>query len=203
MITTELRWFYPGFLPTEVRNWFQAAWDQVAVPTEIREDLYLRLPESEYLNLKLRHRDLELKIRLKQPRGLQIGDQWVGQVEVWQKWSLQDSSECLNLADVEAEATWLSVEKVRSQQQYQTFLNQPPQAIFHNQQPEQGCKVELTELKVQGAAWWSLAFEAFGDSSQQFNQLQGVAEQINNPLAPTLDLPHSYGYSKWLSNIHR
>jgi hypothetical protein len=203
MITTELRWFYPGFLPTTVRNWFQAAGDQATVLTEIREDLYLRLPGSEYLNLKLRHGDLELKLRLKQPRTLQVGDRWVGQVEVWQKWSLQDSSERLNLADVDAGAAWISVEKVRSQQQYQTFLNQPPQAIFHNQQPEQGCKVELTELKVQGAAWWSLAFEAFGDSSQQFNQLQGVAEQINNPLAPTLDLPHSYGYSKWLSNIHR
>ncbi|MBD1996568.1 hypothetical protein H6G00_08040 [Leptolyngbya sp. FACHB-541] len=201
MITTEMRWFYPGSLPTAVRNWFQATWDQAIAPIEVREDQYLQLPKCEYLNLKLRHGSLELKLRLKQLRTLQVGDRWAGQVEVWQKWSLQDSSEYLDLADVEAEATWISVEKVRSQQQYQTFPAQPPKAISFEQQPEQGCRVELTELKVQDAAWWSLAFEAFGDPSQQFNQLQVVVEQISNPLAPTLDLHHSYAYPKWLLNI--
>ncbi|MBD2058342.1 hypothetical protein H6F88_20495 [Oculatella sp. FACHB-28] len=201
MITTELRWFYPGSLPTTVGNWFQATWDQAIAPIEVREDRYLQLPKCEYLNLKLRHGSLELKLRLKQLRTLQVGDRWVGQVEVWQKWSLQDSSEPLDLANVEAEATWISVEKVRSQQQYQTFPTQSLKAISFEQQSEQGCRVELTELKAQDATWWSLAFEAFGDPSQQFNQLQAVAEQINNPLAPTLDLHHSYAYPKWLFNI--
>lgn len=200
MITTELRWFYPGSLPATVRDWFWAAWDQPAVLPEAREDRYLRLP-CEYLNLKLRHEHPELKLRLKQSGELQISH-WVGRVEVWQKWSFQNSVEYLNLVDAETEAVWVGVEKVRSQQQYQTFPAQPPKAISLEQQPEQGCRVELTELKAQDSNWWSLAFEAFGNPSEQFKQLKAVAKQLNNPLAPTLDLHHSYAYPKWLLNIH-
>jgi hypothetical protein len=62
--------------------------------------------------------------------------------------------------------------------------------------------VELTELEVQEAVWWSLAFEAFGEPDQQFNQLQAVAAQNSNPFAPILDWQHSYAYPKWLLNFN-
>ncbi|NJL36918.1 MAG: hypothetical protein HC899_09210 [Leptolyngbyaceae cyanobacterium SM1_4_3] len=184
-----------------VKDWFIATRNQVVAPSEAREDRYLQLSGYDFLNLKLRHGNLELKLRLKQLSKLQVGERWMGQVEVWQKWSLEDFPGHLNLADSDLEGTWISVRKVRSQQQYQTFLDQPPKAVSLEQQPDQGCRVELTELEVQDAVWWSLAFEAFGDPDQQFNQLQAVAEQLSDPLAPILDLQHSYAYPKWLLNL--
>jgi hypothetical protein len=200
MITTELRWFNPGSLPASVRDWFNATWDQPIAPPEVREDRYLQLPGCSYLNLKLRCDNLELKLRLNQLSTLRIGDRWVGRVEVWQKWSLQNLPGYANLAGSEWEGTWISVGKVRSQRQYETPLGQPPKAIPLEQQPERGCRVELTELKVQDTAWWGLAFEAFGEPNQQLDQLQTVAEQISNPLAPNLKLSCSYAYPEWLFN---
>ncbi|NJO52639.1 MAG: hypothetical protein HC840_28180, partial [Leptolyngbyaceae cyanobacterium RM2_2_4] len=63
-----------------------------------------------------------MKLRLKQLSKLQVGERWMGQVEVWQKWSLEDFPRHLNLADSDLEGAWISVRKVRSQQQYQTFF---------------------------------------------------------------------------------
>lgn len=129
MITAELRWFYSGSVPMAVKNWFIATRDHTVMPGEVREDRYLQLSGCDSLNLKLRHGNLELKLRLRQFSNLQVGDRWVGQVEVWQKWNLEDFPGHLNLGDSDLEGAWISVRKVRSQQQYQTFLDQPPQAV--------------------------------------------------------------------------
>jgi len=36
----------------------------------------------------------------------------------------------------------------------------------------QGCNVELTQLSINGNAWWSLAFEAFGEDDCLMEHLQ-------------------------------
>jgi hypothetical protein len=74
MITTELRWFYSGSLLVAVKNWFVATRDQIVITIEAREDRYLQLSGCDFLNLKLRDGNLELKLRLRQISKLQIGD---------------------------------------------------------------------------------------------------------------------------------
>ncbi|MGL4619835.1 MAG: hypothetical protein ACRCZS_12370, partial [Chroococcidiopsis sp.] len=60
----ELRWFISGELPLEVSSWFEQdkLGGQLQAP-ETREDVYLYVPECEYMGLKLRQGRLEIKWR--------------------------------------------------------------------------------------------------------------------------------------------
>jgi hypothetical protein len=65
MLTTlELRWFSHGTPPKDVEQWFSVDCPgEFLGSLEEREDLYLYTPECDYLNIKLRHRSLEVKWR--------------------------------------------------------------------------------------------------------------------------------------------
>lgn len=64
LITMELRWFYVGVIPEAIAQWFQQLeLGKPLKPPSEREDTYLLVPGHEYLGLKLRQRNLEVKLR--------------------------------------------------------------------------------------------------------------------------------------------
>ena len=148
--TLEIRWFEYGSIPVSVKEWFSnnCPGRLLGELPEIREDLYLLLPECETLSLKLRQGNLELKLRQANlgiksfgAVGNQVG--WKGQAEKWLKWRYEKEEIApLRIMNQEVEdlKSWLKVKKRRSQRLYR------------------GSCCELTQLEVNNHLWWSIAF---------------------------------------------
>ncbi|MBD1923561.1 hypothetical protein H6F77_21160 [Microcoleus sp. FACHB-831] len=185
MLTTiEVRWFYRGTIPKEVKNWFgQDILGKHPSPPEEREDWYLYSPWCDRLGIKMRGGNLEIKWRLAELGVQRFGDGLEGKTEKWLKWiSEKPKNNKIIPANVGGKALWIGVRKERSQRKYE------------------GCTMELTKLIVQNEAWWSLAFEASGEEAQEMNNLQAIASEIfKNYPGMALQIHDSFGYPKWLS----
>ena len=196
-LTAELRWFYHGTLPQETSQWFQQ--DQLGkylTPPEEREDVYLYLPECEYMGIKLRQGRLEVKWR-KAELGVVGFGRVEGKAEKWCKWLCEDPTADFQPADVVGKS-WVSVKKVRSQRQYQVS-NESITAVPVSESIKQGCTVELTELSINSNAWWSLAFEAFGEDDHLMEHLQAVSGWVFKSYRESkLQAEDSYAYPTWL-----
>ena len=183
MITTiELRWFYRNTIPAEIENWFQqdCPGEEMGTP-EKREDIYLH-SECEFLGIKLRQGKLEIKWRKAELGTLRFADRLEGRAEKWSKWICEDpTEESFAPTVVMQKRLWLSIEKVRSQRYYE------------------GCSVELTQLKVKGNAWWSLAFEALDERISTIDDFQAVASKVLKTYPNSqLQVEDSFAYPRWL-----
>lgn len=199
-LTAELRWFYRGTLPEEVVQWFQQGQlGKHLAPPEEREDLYLYSPGCEYLGIKLRQGRLEIKWRKVELGVVHFGDRVEGKAEKWGKWLCEDpTAESFQTADVVGKS-WVSVKKVRTQRQYQIFPGESITAVPVTESIGQGCNVELTQLESNGNAWWSLAFEAFGEDDCLMEHLQAVASCVfKSYRGSNLQAKDSYAYPSWL-----
>src|SRR5207248_3476272 len=83
--TAELRWFFRGQPPGPVVAWFEAA----AEPPRTRSDVYLALPGTDALGVKIRGGStrFELKLRPRPSSPLTLPGAVSGQLEEWQRWS--------------------------------------------------------------------------------------------------------------------
>jgi hypothetical protein len=62
------------------------------------------------------------------------------------------------------------------------------------------CLIELTDLKVKGKAWWTVAYEAISFSELPIALSQDkLCELFKNYPGPKLALENSYAYPKWLA----
>lgn len=204
LTTAELRWFARGTLPEDIAHWFQqdCLGEQQSSPEE-REDVYLYLPCCDYLNIKLRQERLEIKWRKAELGVLCFGDRVEGKAEKWVKWTCEDpTNEMFNPAAVVEKGLWVSVKKVRSQRQYQVLPRESIKAVPVNESIDQGCTVELTQLGINGNAWWSFAFEAFGEDEKLMDTLQAVASWVFKTYRGSkLQAQDSYSYPSWLSSL--
>lgn len=196
--TIEARWFYEGACPREVRSWFEAACGSVT--PEQRIDRYLLLPDSDSLGAKLRGDDrIELKLRVGElPPMRRHGAH--ARRERWSKWSLR-------LADPRVDELldhpWVAIDKTRWLRRFgapSIGLRRPRRDPAAGQD---GCGVELAALELDGTAWWSLAFESFGDESRLARTFDVVAGGLlgRRPFPHPLELAHSFGYPRWLQGI--
>lgn len=207
LLTAELRWFYRGALPEEVLHWFQQdCLGEQLEPPEEREDLYLYSPGCEYLGIKLRQGRLEIKWRKAELGVVRFGDRVEGKVEKWGKWLCEDpTGESFQPTNVVG--TWVSVKKVRflrkaslTQRQYQVLAGESITAVPVSESIDQGCTVELTQLSINGNAWWSLAFEAEGEDDCLMDNLQAVANWVfKSYRGSKLQGEDSYAYPTWIS----
>jgi hypothetical protein len=120
MLTSlEIRWFYPGELPSDVAAWFSSAelGGQLQAP-EKREDIYLYAPECEYMGVKLRQGRLEIKWRQAELEVLGFGTV-EGKLERWGKWLCEDpTNQSFQPEFVLRQKSWVKIGKVRSQRLY-------------------------------------------------------------------------------------
>ncbi|MBD2497609.1 hypothetical protein [Nostoc sp. FACHB-280] len=199
MLTTiELRWFYPGTIPTKIEEWFP----QNCSP-EKRADWYLYAPKSDYLGIKLRQERLEVKWRKAELGVLNFGELIEGKAEKWGKWMCSDSTgESFQPATVFGNSTWVNVQKVRRLQYYQILSDSSVQAVSSNESIDNGCGVEITQLLIQEQSWWSLALEAFGEDSYLLENLHLIASRVfNNYKGTQLIAVNSYAYPHWIELI--
>lgn len=206
--TLEVRWFQKGTPSAVVQHWFKSECPgQLLAPeAETREDLYACGDLEEYyhefskfvtnlvnhreINLKLRENNLELKLRQKQ-LGIQTftvkSDRsfWSGSVEQWCKLDRQQLGNAALSLDL-VEADWISVYKKRLQKS------------------DRGVESELTQLKIEGSAWWSIAFEMTrkaNDPQAESHFIKAVERAAKTYQGPRLLAADSYSYVDWLDKL--
>lgn len=201
LTTAELRWFYPGKLPEVVAEWFGQDQLGYLAPAEEREDIYLYVPESDFVGIKLRQGRLEIKWRKAELGTLQFG-KVSGKAEKWAKWLCEDpSNESFQPQEVVEKKAWVSIKKMRTQRKYQISPDQIIIAIPVNESGDRTCSVEITQLEINSNFWWSLAFEASITDESPINNLKPVAEWIFNTYPGKLQTENSYAYPTWLDIV--
>ena len=193
LITLELRWFCRGTPPIEVEHWFSAdCLGQLQESVEEREDLYLYTPECDYLNIKLRQGNLEVKWRKAELGIRRFNPSWEGKVEQWLKWSCEDpTKQSIIAADLIGKRPWVAVKKRRRQRRF---------AVQRSQPLYQTLSCELTELNVKSDRWWSVACEMATEDANQIDEFENLVSQVSQTYQGLeLLAENSYAYPRWLS----
>jgi hypothetical protein len=196
--SVEARWFIRGEAPKEALDWIQR-WELGPSEPEKREDHYLRFPDIASIGVKLREGKFEVKRRDLDLGLVALGSRVTGRLSLWRKWGFKIVDDGSNKAP---DGHWITTEKKRFLRKYSKeqsgLLPVDPKSF-----PARGCTVELTALRVRGAEWWSVGFEAFGpDESELRNTLTLAAEKcFNTGIYPALDRKDSFDYPEWLASL--
>ena len=188
----EVRWIVPGQLAPAMAGWFA----RFPVRTESRQDSYLLDPDLGGLSVKVRAgRALEVKVYRGSPGILEVAGQARGRIQSWQKWSFPLGP--LRQASGDP-AGWKPVAKTRRIARF--GLDGGP-AVAPGPAGEPGCAVELTGVRMDGQAWWSLGFEATGPAGLLRGILQAAATLVfaqGMPDRVELGIDDSRSYAEWL-----
>jgi hypothetical protein len=203
--TVEVRWFYHGPIPPPVEAWFERRPGNVERQPS-RVDHYLRLSDSDELNIKLRQGRIEVKQRTAPPRVTQFHKHVAGALEAWRKWSFELAGRAEGRSrSLSPSSAWIAVRKARRLRTYQVTGGLDLAAQPTPETPDRGCELELTQVDVMGQTWWTMAFEAFGpEASIQENLLLVAKWVFGNDEPPRLRANASHGYAAWLDKFtHR
>lgn len=196
--TAEVRWFYEGPAPEHVHDWFRAVAGEP--PLETRTDRYVR-PASDGLGVKWRSGSLEVK-RLAEVVGeARFHVCAAGRVERWRKWSFPLTDD----ASLDRPAgDWVEVEKSRRVRYFAAEAD-GVRWLENGERSSEACGLELGEVRVGEAVWWSVCFEAFGpDEGALVDRLRRVASHaVATAEPPTLGAEHALSYPTWLRQLGR
>jgi hypothetical protein len=201
--SAELRWFFKGRLPPQVKDWFCGA--RLCKEETPRTDHYLLFPGSSEVGVKVRDgRKLEIKARTRSPEPFSLATgASVGRQDAWVKWKHQDNEVAGKLAALATgSADWVAVAKKRRLRKFRIGRDGNVEEIEPDATEDAHCRVELTELNVRGSAWWTLAFDSFGTGSRTAN-LEQVARHFLKVLPRGLALTErdSMAYPEWLDRV--
>ena len=191
MRSLEVRWILPGQLESVVAEWFARfpAW------VESREDSYLGNPPLGGLSVKLRAgRALEVKVYQGSPGILEVAGRARGRLECWDKWSFPCDPPGPGGA---GRPGWCPVRKLIRRFALASGAGVPGPG------EEAGCQMELTEVRVSGQDWWTLAFEATGPASLRRTELEATAALAFAHVLPRgveLGTDDSQSYAQWLTS---
>ena len=148
--TTELRWFFVGSLPPDVREWFCGS----SGVAEERCDAYL-FDGRGHIGVKRRFgKTLELKVRQSLDEPLELGEGLSGPTEAWRKWSPADGV----VGDVRG-GRWVDVHKSIVKRR---FSVQGTEVEFSPYVTRAGCDIEVADVTVGAVHRWTLALAGFG-----------------------------------------
>jgi hypothetical protein len=217
----EVRWFIdvetpPGGIPPDVQRWFNGGGTGLPqgdrlIATDGRDDIYLSLPDSVDLGVKVRAgQRLEVKRRRVDAGVHKWRDGIAGRVEQWVKWSfvLTEQDEQGNRfepPDVSMPpGHWIVVNKQRQLRKFAVGPGDRVEAIAASGWPAEGCQLEITRLGLGGRVWWSLGLEAFGRLERVEEILDLVMEHVlAYPGFPNLNAVQSCAYPAWLGVVLR
>lgn len=190
--TLEVRWLIPGPLGGQVREWFA----RFPAGEENRQDVYLVSPRLDGLSVKLRDgRALDVKSYLGSPGILAVPGPGEGRLEWWRKVSFPYGA-----AERSGPAPgWVTVSKSR----LGAWFPLPAADPGHASVPEAGCAAELTDVRVGGRPWWTLALEATGSGSRRRDAIEHAVRLLFAsplPAGITLRLGDSWSYAQWLGH---
>lgn len=191
--TLESRWILSGPVADMTIAWFR----RFPISTETREDTYLLTPWLDGLSPKIR---ADVAFDVKAYRGspgiLEVPGRATGRLEAWQKWSFPLEVES-DRAD--ASATWKRVRKVRRISWFVAPDGWFASAVDIDQRAR--CAVELTDITMDGEAWWTLGLEASGPLQERRGVLEAAAASVFAEPLPggaELRLEDSRPYAAWL-----
>jgi hypothetical protein len=190
----EVRWIFPGQLEAAVGSWF----GRNPAAVESQEDAYLLDPHLRGLSVKIRGGGaLEVKIYRGGQGTLDVEGRAHGHIESWQKWSFPFAP----LSQGSSGPTgWRLVRKRRRISRF-IVVGGRAQAGLPRLGEESGCAVELTEVYMDGKAWWTLGFEATGPESLLRSELEAAAALVFAQALPggtELGTDDSMSYAEWL-----
>jgi hypothetical protein len=190
----EVRWIFAGQLEAAVAGWF----GRFPARMESREDSYLLDPHLRGLSVKVRGGGaLEVKVYHGSPGILEVAGRARGRMESWQKWSFPFHP----LSQVSGgPAGWRPVSKTRRISRF-SLASGRTLARAPGLGKEPRCEAELTEVRTEGEAWWTLGFEATGPGDLLRRELEATAalvfaEALPGGAEPGLD--DSRSYAEWL-----
>lgn len=217
--SAEVRWFFKEE-PKNVTEWFGRNFKVTAEPARL--DCYLNIPKVGFAGIKLREyrsgdaaqgKSLNLEIKmLDSAEGLVVlGDGIAGKVEQWRKWTMPI---CYGVDEYIAATggRWAYVEKHRKLASFEVG-DRGVELLLKKTRVDQGCGLEITELKIGGATellagggvtWWSLGFEAFSTltDADQKEVLERAARYVIKTFGlPTFHMDHSCSYPEWLASF--
>jgi hypothetical protein len=199
--TVETRWFGRGTALTTVLTWFSACPGPVE-HQPLRQDHYLPLGEGAGLSVKVRDGGLEIKQRRRQYGLVPLSRSVSGLVEGWIKWRFPLAEPKSPVLDNGSGAAWLAVHKERQLRRYQVSASQDIQPAATELIISTGCELEFTALQAGGDLWWTIGFEAFGESAGNHIRLLTVAKTLLAGLTPgLLSSDDSYGYPHLLAGL--
>lgn len=199
MLTTfEVRWFYTGPLPEAIQEWFEYFEPADQPP---RTDYYLNMKDSAGVSIKLREGSIQIKPE-KENFGVHSFLKDVGGVvKHYEKWSFPVTSNAEWAEMIRKPDIWVPVNKIRKLLRF-TLEGGFPDSIGKEEQPDEGCEVELSKVDVVDESYWSLAFEAHG-SDAKGNLGKTINELFHNKSCPVpLSEENSFGYTRLISDIH-
>ena len=202
--TLEVRWFMPGSIPQEVREWFVRG-DPAPLQEPPRVDHYLRLQRSNALGIKLREGRIEIKQRLHQYGNIRFHRRVTGAIEHWRKWSMPLAATGEGLAEILVpKSSWTAVRKERLLRGYHCETGGQVIATPGGY-TDRGCHLELTTVQAGDRVWWTLAFEAYGTEPSLRGSLTSTMSHIlgSDGAPTTLDARDSYGYARWLAQLEQ
>jgi hypothetical protein len=197
--TIEVRWFYPGSLPDEIRNWFDTL-GAAQSPADARSDFYLQ-SSSPDLGVKIRQGNLEVKHLQQQFGKIEVERLGEGKVEQWSKWICDDRA--AHPPQV-GEQGWIQVDKIRQQRFYRVEFIDSIQLIPIDTPMQDAAAIEITDLRLRGESWWTIACEYLGNNisiDRQFSPLV-CSLLLKYPLSISTH-SISCGYPQWLSENER
>ncbi len=192
--TAEVRWFLDGPLPAEVEAWFQTVAGEAA--WEARTDHYVRPATPDGLGVKGRTGNLEVK-RLAEVVGEeQLHARVAGRVERWRKWSFPlDAGAALR----NGAGDWVAVAKRRRKGTF-VVRGGAVERTARDESPQQGCSLEIAEVRAEGRTWWGVSFEAFGPEAELVGLLRRAAAHVlAEAEPPELAAAQSRSYPRWLA----
>lgn len=194
LVTSELRWFAPGPVPSDVRSWFTD--DGARGSCEERRDLY-RLDGTADVGVKLRgHEILELKRRRSAVEGSPVRGAPRGWFEVWHKWSPADE-----LVAAATDASWVDVHKRIIRRRFSMDGTEVELSDAERSMAGAGCDVEIVAIGVGALEAWSYALAAYGPQRSRRTSIEsawraiGVGSAVGRVAAGT---GISCGYPEWL-----
>ena len=194
----EVRWFFEGQLPGEVAKWFHESGFAPEDENE-RIDLYLDLPETDVLGVKLRAgKNVEVKRRFASLGAVETWPGSHGYIDKWAKWSFPLDPNGKRPDVNQPTGGWLDVKKHRLYRKFEVKEGAIAE-VDPTSFPNEGCNLEITELVYMDRPWSTLCFEAFGqfDSVEENLRLALAHVQESRDL-PGLLLTQSYAYPRWL-----
>ncbi len=201
----EIRWFFPGLIPSSVEYWFQRQTSQQFLPAAQKlTDIYLQTWDYN-LGLKLRNGSLDVKWRRRYGEFIGAVGKVNGQAEDWIRWVWRDTEGNTGQRIQESirsdpQSPWIEVTKERLQIR-DVFTGNRFIAARPGDQVERGCAIELTNIRVRDKWWWTLALDIFGSGGEATMILHQRAETLFTDYpGPELTLEQSYGYPQWLSS---
>jgi len=195
-ITAEVRWFWPGTLPKDFRDWFiGAAWPVPAV-SETRTDQYLLERGPDDLGIKKRGgAGIEIKGLVEQRRTVVSLAGCECQIEIWCKWPTAS----IKLSH----ATLVHLTKRRWSRQFQVGASDCAEISTRSDaKRDSGCDVEIAALLApDGTDWWSFGLESFGLLDEVETNLLATACRIEEKGPPRLADGLPCGYPAWLRSF--